>query len=120
MDTLIKKRKLPLKESVPDQDADRLGKQLVNLDGIEHVSIEGDCLTVAYDVLTLTVSDIVSIIGDEGLDIRPGLWMELWLVIMTCQDRNDIEEHRAPFGVTVELQNIYIKCRRLSDTIQSG
>lgn len=73
--SVIKQRKLRLAQPLSSDQAKTLGEALQAMMGIQAVSIEGDCIVVAYDLLQATAEQIEGRLAEIGVLLGEG-WPE--------------------------------------------
>lgn len=99
--SVIKQRKLRLAEPLSPDQAKTLGEALEAMMGIQAVSIEGDCIVVAYDLLQATAEQIEERLAEVGVQLGEGWPERLRRAFVHYEEEceaDSLEVHASMFG----------------------
>jgi YHS domain-containing protein len=88
---VLKKRKLKLAEPFPQEVADQFIEYIEAMMGIHSIEINGNCITIVYDLLQATESQIEKKITDAGLLLDSGLMEKIRRAFVHYIEETEVE-----------------------------
>jgi len=95
---ILKKRTLKLAEPLPQEVADPFVEYLEEMMGIHSVEIQGDCITIVYDLLQATESQIEKKITDAGIVLGSGMIDKIKRAFVDYIEETEVESLEARPG----------------------
>ena len=91
----LKKRTLKLAEPLPSEAAEPFVDYLQAMMGVHCVEVEGDCITIVYDLLQATESQIEARITDAGITLGSGLMEKIKRAFIHYVEETEVESLEA-------------------------
>lgn len=95
---VLKMRKLKLAEPMPHEVTDLFIEYIEAMMGIHSVDIKGSCITIVYDLLQVTESQIEQAITDAGVRLGDDLMEKIRRAFVHCMEETEIESLEARPG----------------------
>lgn len=95
---VLKKRRLKLSEPFPQEVADQFIEYLEAMMGIHSIKINGDCITIIYDLLQATELQIEKKITDAGIVLGDNLTEKIRRAFVHFMEETEVESLEARPG----------------------
>lgn len=93
-----KKRTLKLAEPLPAEIVDQFVECIEAMMGIHNIEINGDRITIVYDLLQATESQIEQTISDAGIVLGAGLMEKIRRAFVHCLEEIEVDSLEARPG----------------------
>ena len=88
---VLKKRKLKLAEPFPQEVADQFIEYIEAMMGIHSIEVNGNCITIVYDLLQATESQIEKKLTDAGILLGSGLMEKIKRAFVHYIEETEVE-----------------------------
>ena len=95
---VLKKRTLKLEEPFPEEVTDQFIEYIEAMMGIHSIKIDGDCITITYDLIQVMESQIEKKITDAGVVLGDGLMEKIKRAFVHFTEETEAESLEARPG----------------------
>ncbi len=88
---VIKKRTLKISEPLPQEVVDQFIEYIEEMMGIHSIKIKGDCITIVYDLLQATESQIEKKITEAGIVLGDDLMEKIRRAFVHFTEETEVE-----------------------------